>query len=140
MVSCQSLGHYHISGNERMISLSHLGEHAHSGDLILTPQLLCTNRDLPNKLPMGLHQPIFEFQHGDQEAVDMMYCIKPISLAHHRKIAEQDDVDLINHLHLNAINFADGENTLTTLKEVLSLYHYDDRHDSKLIQDAGPPH
>lgn len=140
LMPCDRLGLYHIAGHERFVHLSQLGEKSESktgfDTLILTPKLLCTNRDLPSKLPMGHHQPNVEFYRHTQDGVAAMYCLTPISQTHHRKLNEQSDIDLIAHLQLNIMNFSDTATALSMLKNALALYHYDDQHDSKLIQDA----
>jgi type VI secretion system protein ImpG len=128
------LGAYHMPGNEVFVSFNAANGQL-PDNLILSPQLLCTNRDLPSHLPFGGDNPQLQFWHNNS-LVKQLRCVAPITKPKYRQRQVQYDRELISHITLNQIGFAEAEDTLNTLKEVLALYHYDDPHSQTAIQQG----
>lgn len=110
-------------GSEVFISLVDAEQAPYSPQISqLGLEVLCTNRDLPLVMPVGLGSTDFNLQIS--APVNAIRCIagptRPLAAAY-----EGDSVwRLINHLSLNYLSLADSDNKegAVALRELLSLY------------------
>lgn len=134
--ACTERGLYQINGYEYTVAFSEFGIDCSPDELlILTPYLTCTNRDLPAQLPIGQQQPACHFHQKSHTFVDTLYCITPMIPTRHRTMTPTD-IDLITHICLNQIDLTHAENTLSAIRDNLSLYHYRHDHNGNLINQA----
>ena len=110
-------------GNEVHIAIVDSNEAPFKSDLKqLGLELLCTNRDLPLQLPIGVGKTDFTIQTG--APVDFIRCIsgptKPRPSNAHKDTAWK----LINHLSLNYLSLVnnDDQEGATAFRSLLSLY------------------
>ncbi len=110
-------------GNEVYIAIVDSNEAPFKTDLKqLGVELLCTNRDLPLQLPIGIGKTDFTIQTG--APVDCIRCLsgptKPRPSNAHKDTAWK----LINHLSLNYLSIInnDDQQGATALRSLLSLY------------------
>ncbi len=121
--NCEEVGVYHVPGTESFVAFS--DANAFPDGLIITPQLTCTNRDLPTQLPFAGAGPEFHFWDQKYELVKRIKCIGAMVSPRYRNKTKVANTDLVAHLTLNQLSFESDGETLAVLKEVLSLYHYD---------------
>ena len=135
--SCWELGAHYLPGYESFLSFSNIGYFQDLSDnIIVTPRLLCTNRELPTQLPFGGDKPKLKFWQTNYELVESMRCITSITAPRYRDKNKVASCDLASHLFLNQICFANGADTLRILKDNLALYHYDDEYDNSLVTNG----
>jgi type VI secretion system protein ImpG len=135
--ACWELGDYYLAGYESFLSFSNIGYLQDLSDnIIVTPDLLCTNRELPTQLPFGGDKPKLRFWHTNYELVESMRCITAITPPRYRDKNKVASCDLASHLFLNQICFANGSDTLRILQDNLALYHYDDDYDNSLVRNG----
>jgi type VI secretion system protein ImpG len=110
-------------GNEVYVAIVDGNEAPFKSDLRqLGLKLLCTNRDLPLQLPLGIGKTDFTIQTG--APVDFIRCLsgptKPRPSSAHKETAWK----LINHLSLNYLSLINNNNHegATALRSLLSLY------------------
>ena len=110
-------------GNEVYVAIVDSNEAPFKSDLRqLGLELLCTNRDLPLQLPLGIGKTDFTIQTG--APVDFIRCLsgptKPRPSCAHKETAWK----LINHLSLNYLSLINNNNHegATALRSLLSLY------------------
>ena len=110
-------------GNEVYVAIVDSNEAPFKSDLRqLGLELLCTNRDLPLQLPLGIGKTDFTIQTG--APVDFIRCLsgptKPRPSSAHKETAWK----LINHLSLNYLSLINNNNHegATALRSLLSLY------------------
>jgi len=110
-------------GNEVYISIVDSNEAPFKSDLRqLGIELLCTNRDLPLQLPLGIGKSDFTIQTG--APVDKIKCLSGPTKPKPSNAYKDTAWKLINHLSLNylsLINNNDKEGA-TALRKLLSLY------------------
>lgn len=89
-------------------------------DLTLSVTALCSNGDLPSRLPFGGDNPKFTLAKGSGP-LGAISCIFPPTniFAHHSKHGHK--WRLLSHLNLNQLSIT-GEGGLDVLKEILHLY------------------
>ncbi|MCX7102372.1 MAG: type VI secretion system baseplate subunit TssF, partial [Methylobacter sp.] len=109
-------------GNEVHIAIVDSNDAPFKSDLKqLGMELLCTNRDLPLQLPIGIGKTDFTIQTG--APVDFIRCLsgptKPRPSNAHKDTAWK----LINHLSLNYLSLVNDEQEgATAFRSLLSLY------------------
>ncbi|NOX42496.1 MAG: type VI secretion system baseplate subunit TssF [Gammaproteobacteria bacterium] len=112
-------------GSEVFVSLVDAGEAPYSTELRqLAVTTLCTNRDLPLHMPVGLDKTDFTLESG--APVDSVRCLVGPSKPK-RSYAEGDTAwRLISHLSLNYLSIVDSDDQkgATALRELLTLYGY----------------
>ncbi len=112
-------------GSELFVSLVDAEQAPYQGDIqILTAEVLCTNRDLPLQMPVGIGETDFTLEIG--APVTSIRCVtgptapRP-SLAH---VSGDMTWKLISHLSLNYLSITDNDQHTgaAALRELLSLY------------------
>ncbi|NOY73164.1 MAG: type VI secretion system baseplate subunit TssF [Gammaproteobacteria bacterium] len=98
---------------------------------IINADVLCTNRDLPNKLPFGPDQPRMDFMEGG--AGLRIKCLTAPSATIQPKLDEATRWQLVTQLSLQ--NFM-GEEGLLILKETLQLYDFQKTRESRSIVEG----
>ncbi len=131
---CWELGANFTPGYELFLSFSNIGYFQSLNDnIMVTPRLLCTNRDLPAQLPFGGDKPQLRFWRSNYELVKSMRCISPLTAPRYRDKNKVGSSDLAQHVFLSQICFADGQDTLEVLRNCLALYHYDNDYDNNMV-------
>lgn len=99
---------------------------------IISSEALCTNRDLPDKLPFGPNEPKLEFYDvgGAGLRIDCVSAPTPTLLP---RLADATRWQLVSHLSLQHFS---GEDGLQTLKETLRLYDFKQAPESSAIIDG----
>lgn len=133
--SCWEVGAHHVPGYEWFISFSELGgpENLHD-HVIVTPKLLCTNRDLAQQLPAGGGGPNFFFWQSNHEMVESIQPVKPITPSFYRECSKTKLIDLVSHLFTQQLSFDCDDEALDVLKKSLVPYGRQNEYDNTLIQ------
>jgi len=117
-------------GSEVFISLVDAEQAPFSSSLKqLGLQLLCTNRDLPLQMPVGVGQSDFSLQAG--APVESIHCLAGPTKPRPSNARGETAWRLISHLSLNYLSLIDNdkEEGATALRQLLKLY-----------SDASEPH
>src|SRR5690606_21777400 len=83
---------------------------APQSDWVIGGEALCTNRDLPGKLPFGPNQPEMRFYEGG--AGLRIRCVTPPTATVQPAMADASRWQLVTQLSLQHFNGADGLQTL----------------------------
>lgn len=91
---------------------------------VMNVKLTCLNRDLPARLPFGGGQPRLQLGEGSAPLEKIQCLCAPTKT---RRIELQDSTRwrLISHLNLNHLSITDNEHGAEILKEILTLYNFD---------------
>ncbi len=92
---------------------------------VLEVKSLCSNRNLPKKLPTSNGQPHFEMVEGDAPT-EGFKCVVPPTNTMRPAQGRRAYWRLISHLNLNHLSITQGESSLSALKEILRLYNFKD--------------
>ncbi len=101
------------------------------GDWIINADALCTNRDLPDKLPFGPDQPGLNFLDGG--AGVRMKCMTAPTSTIQPKLDDATRWQLITQLSLQHFTCSDG---MDVLKETLHLYNFSSAPDTRALIDG----
>jgi type VI secretion system protein ImpG len=85
---------------------------------------LCTNRDLPTRLPQAGEEAMFELELA--APVRRINCLRAPSLPLRPPVRRGAYWRLVSHLALNHLSLTDPEEGRTALRELLSLYDFTD--------------
>lgn len=110
-------------GSETYISLVDAREAPYSSDLKqLGLQLLCTNRDLPLHMPLGIGPTDFTLQTG--APVDAIRCLAGPTRPRASNVQKETAWQVISHLALNYLSLVDNdhEQGAAALRQLLTLY------------------
>ena len=118
-------------------------------DDILTVEVTCTNRDMPENLKIGSPDGDFEFEVGDP--VSTIRALRKPSKSLRPDLGKDGYWRLISHLSLNHLSLV--EDGREALLEILNLYNFSKSiakrqeilgilsiNSEKTIQPVGPPH
>lgn len=134
---CWELGHHHILGSEVFISFSQLGGVDELSDpIIVTPKLLCSNRDKTSQLVLGNQKSDFNFWKNNHEVIKNIHCIKPMTNPTYRDKTKLNNIDLVSHIFINHLCFEQAGENLNVLKDVLALYSTENDYDNHLINSG----
>ncbi len=97
-------------------------------DWVINADVVCTNRDMPNKLPFGPDQPHIDFYSGG--AGLRAKCLTPPTSTIQPQLDDLTRWQLVTQLSLQ--NFA-GDDGLMVLKETLQLYDFQKNRESQSI-------
>jgi len=92
-------------------------------EITLSTETLCSNGDLPSRLPFGGGQPKFNFIKGSGTLGDIACIYPPTNIVVHNS-EYGHKWRLLAHLNLNQLSIS-GEGSLEALKEILHLYDND---------------
>ncbi|MCL6269333.1 type VI secretion system baseplate subunit TssF [Sansalvadorimonas sp. 2012CJ34-2] len=95
------------------------------GNSVLHLETLCTNRNLPRKLPTGGGQPHFTVVDGDAPTKRISSVISPTAVVR-APMKEGAYWRLISHLNLNFLSLSRGTDSCEAFKEILRLYNFRD--------------
>jgi type VI secretion system protein ImpG len=132
---CSSFGEVAVSGDEVLLSFSDINLDSISEELSLTPNLLCTNRELANLIPFGGGKPIWNFTKNNHESIASIRCVRGIQSAQYRARQHQRQ-QVAQHVYLNQIGLADNTATLENLHLLLAHYHQEQVHHKRVIHDG----
>jgi len=91
---------------------------------VLSVKTTCLNRDLPGRLPFGGGQPKLQLGEGNAP-LSAIHCITPPTKTKRIELTENTRWRLISHLNLNHMSLLDSENGAEMLREILTLYNFD---------------
>jgi len=92
-------------------------------ELTLSVKALCSNGDLPNRLPFGGGHPRFNLVKGSGPLGGVACIFPPTNIILHHGTSGHK-WRLLSHLNLNKLSLSD-ENSLSVLREILHLYDND---------------
>ena len=104
-------------------------------DQNLELRLLCSNRNLPKKLPSGAGQPLFEVV-DDEYPTERISCVVAPGATIRPPLRERGYWRLISHLNLNHLSLSQGSGSVDALKEILRLYDFRDSASTRNMIDA----
>ena len=110
-------------GNEVFISLVDTKEAPYSSNLKqLGVKLMCTNRDLPLRMPVGIGHTDFTLQTG--APVEAIHCLVGPTRPKPSNYRKETAWELVSHLALNYLSLVDNdpEQGAKALRQMLSLY------------------
>ena len=132
--NCDELGIHHTVGSETFLTISAINAPLLlTQELTLIPDLLCSNRELPTHFPFGNGKPLLTFQNEMHTLVQHIQCLTPFTQPRYRSPDNVNKTDLLAHITLNQMGFDHPQETLSTLKKLLTLYTYDNEHSQYLI-------
>lgn len=103
---------------------------ASPADKVLSVDALCTNRDLPRKLPFG--GDLLRLSSPDGlSSVDDIVCLTPPTSTLRAPLRERRSWRLISHLSLGHLSIVGGPDAADSLREVLRLYDVRGAADSR---------
>jgi len=112
-------------GTEMFISLVDLNFTSDIPDnWVLKVKTTCLNRDLPARLPFGGGQPRLQLGEGNSP-LEAIQCLLAPTKTRRVKLGEGARWRLVSHLNLNHLSITDSENGAEILKEILTLYNFD---------------
>lgn len=118
--------HRNETATDMDISLVDLDFNPHKvSNKTLELKLLCSNRNLPKKLPSNGGQPDLHLVDGDVPA-ERISCQVPPTAVLRPPQRERGYWRLISHLNLNHLSLTQGEGSIDALKEILRLYDFRD--------------
>jgi len=121
------------NGTEMYISLVDLNFQLDIPDnWVLNIKTTCLNRDLPGRLPFGGGQPYLQLGEGNAP-LSSVQCITPPTKTKRIELQESTRWRLISHLNLNHLSLTDSENGAEILREILTLYNFDDSPSTRSI-------
>ena len=92
-------------------------------DIVLSVDALCTNRDLPARLPFGGGNPALHLAAGIA-SVSAIECLTAPTASGRPKLRQRRNWHLISHLALGHLSLVDGEAAATALRQILALYDH----------------
>lgn len=101
----------------------------------LTVEILCSNRNLPKKLPTGQGKPFYDLVDGALPTESISSIVTPTS-AIRPALQEKNYWRLVSHLNLNHLSLTHAEGSLEALKEILRLYDFRDSASTRNIIDS----
>ena len=114
------------NGTEMYISLVDLNFQSDIPDnWVLNIKTTCLNRDLPGRLPFGGGQPYLQLGEGNAP-LSSVQCLTPPTKTKRIELKESTRWRLISHLNLNHLSLMDSESGAEVLREILTLYNFDD--------------
>jgi len=109
-------------GTDVFLSFSDLGlEPSDPAEDILTVRTICTNRDLPSRLPFGNRQGDFNLESA--APISKIFSLIKPTPTRHPFLGGRLQWRLISHLSLNYMSLVEGGED--ALKEILKLYDFD---------------
>ncbi len=132
---CWTLGYDNVIGSEVFVTISDFNVNNIHDELILTPTLLCTNRDMASHIPFGGGKPEWCFKESDHELVVNMRCLRGITTARYRDNGHQRQ-QIAQHVYVNQIGLADDGATTNNIKLLLSHYQHGQPDNEHFIQQG----
>jgi type VI secretion system protein ImpG len=112
-----------MPGNDMFLAIDDPAFRAdRTGRQRLSVEALCTNRDLPRRLPAGEGRPVLQLESGAAIA-DRIVPLSAVSEAQPSPQRDRRFWRLISHLSLSHLSIAGGTEGAAVLREVLRLYN-----------------
>ncbi|BFM16838.1 type VI secretion system baseplate subunit TssF [Maricurvus nonylphenolicus] len=128
--------HRNEQATEMDISLVDLDFNPHQvSNQTLDLQLICSNRNLPKKLPSGGGQPLLQIVDGDAPTERISCVVTPTATLRPPQ-RERSYWRLISHLNLNHLSLSNGGGSTDALKEILRLYDFRDSAGTRNMIEA----
>lgn len=134
--SCESLGEHNTKGDEAYISFSDFNLDGVEEQLLLTPKVLCTNRDAADHLPYGGGKPELSFRDGAHDLIGRLRCVTPITTTKYRHTREHHRTELAEHICINQVGYGDSLQSCKTIKQLLSLYSFAELYSDEMIEQG----
>jgi type VI secretion system protein ImpG len=123
-------GGFDRAGDTWISLLDERGGPADVSNLVLHIRAVCTNRNMPDKLPFAVGRPRLHLEDG-QGPVERISClVRPTRALRHRA-GRGDAWRIVSHLslnHLSLVDVGDGR-AAAALRDILALYLHDDLED-----------
>lgn len=111
--------HYQLKGTELFITFVDLNFNPLvQEDCIIDIELLCTNRNLPARLPFS-NDKLYMHMLEPSDHIDEVQCLIPPTVSYHPSPSGQKSWQLISHLSLTNLQYGTD-----TLKNLLKLYDF----------------
>ena len=124
------------SGTEVYLSLVDPTFDPHSpADQVLSVDVTCFNRNLPDRLPFSGDRPRLSLTEGSTE-VETIRCLTPPTRTLRPPLRDQGRWRLISHLLLNHLSLTDFDQGADALREILRLYDFRDAPDTRALIDG----
>lgn len=101
-------------------------------DTVLSIDAMCSNRDLPARLPFGGEQPRLHLSEGLSSVAELT-CLTPPTASLRGRLHDRRAWALISHLSLSHLSVVGGAAAGESLREILRLY---DPHESAETRNA----
>ena len=134
--SCESLGQHNTHGDEVTLNFSDFNLEGVEEQLLLTPKVLCTNRDAADHLPYGGGKPELSFRDGAHDLVGRLRCVTPITTTKYRHTRDHHRTELAEHICLNQVGYADNVQSCKNIKQMLSLYSFAEMYSDQMIEQG----
>jgi len=135
--SCDELGVHYVPGTEVFINIGLTNAELNiNSDTNITAKLLCSNRDIATQLPFGGDNPRFNLKDTDANSRVTIKCIANITQPIYRDLNKITDSDLIALLTLGQVSLEDNHKTKALIKNILSLYYYDNFYENEIINKS----
>ncbi len=123
-----------MSGNE--VFLSFTEHHEQHENYVMHVDTLCTNRDVPARLPYGGAVPAFKFWHRADGAVARMASLMHFTPSYRPPLKAAENWQLISQLSLNYLSLTENTDAVAALKAILRLYNRNHAQYSAAIIDS----
>ncbi|WP_339075276.1 type VI secretion system baseplate subunit TssF [Teredinibacter turnerae] len=104
-------------------------------DRTLTISAICSNRDLPRKLPFGVDQPRLQCAHSSPPTKAIRCLLRPTATIR-PPLRDGARWRLLSHLNLNHLSLIGGSKATEALKEILRLYDFTETSVSRALVDS----
>lgn len=101
-------------------------------ETVLSIDAICSNGDLPSRLPFGGGQPRLQLTEAIS-AVAGVTCLTAPTPSWRKPLREHRSWRLISHLSLGHLSIVNGPEAAESLREVLRLYDVQDRSETRAI-------
>ena len=123
-------------GTDVFLSLVDLGLNPNiPQERVLSLDTLCSNRDLPIKLPFNMEQPKLQCVDGAPPC-SRIRCISQPTAAVRPPLRNEARWRLISHLNLNHLSLTGRDNATQALKEILRLYDFKESSVSRALIES----
>ena len=104
-------------------------------DRTLSIEAVCSNRDLPTKLPFGVDQPKLQCSNSAPPCSKIRCLTKPTPVIR-PPLKNHARWRLLSHLNLNHLSLTGGGKAADALKEILRLYDFTETSVSRALIDS----
>lgn len=101
-------------------------------DRVLSVDALCTNRNLPARLPLSGGQPCLRLVEGIASVIGVT-CLTGPTPTLRAPLREDRSWQLISHLSIGHLSIVGGADAAETMREVLRLYDFRDDRESRAV-------
>ncbi|TVZ38901.1 type VI secretion system protein ImpG [Alteromonadaceae bacterium 2753L.S.0a.02] len=104
-------------------------------DRTLSIEAICSNRDLPAKLPFGVDQPRLQCSNSAPPCSKIRCLVKPTRVIR-PPLQNNARWRLLSHLNLNHLSIVGGSKATEALREILRLYDFTETSVSRALIDS----